>query len=77
MELCVGGRVFPTEAQNITTSHDSTCRKQLTDVINVTKQPMILILDFPENFKDSYISVKTGLGFASLTSCMTQVEEEK
>lgn len=34
---------------------------------------MILTSDFPENFKDSYILVKTGLGFSSLTLCITQV----
>lgn len=69
-EHCVGGHVFPTEAQNIAASHDITRRKQLTDVITVTKQSMILILDFPENFKDSYILVKTGFGFSTLTLCV-------
>lgn len=68
--------MFPTEAQNITTSHDITCRKQLTDVMNVTKQSMILTLDFPENFKDSYILVQTGLGSFSLTLCITQVRKK-
>lgn len=36
---------------------------------------MILILDFPENFKVSYILIKTGLGFSSLTLCITQIGE--
>lgn len=38
---------------------------------------MILTSDFPENFKDSYILVKTGLGFSSLTLCITQVGGKK
>ena len=38
---------------------------------------MILTLDFPENFKSSYILEKAGLGLSGLTLCITQVGEKK